>query len=82
MRNKHLTKGEIMSQNTVIHEFEEFSVVETVGGDFGLEHEDGNFYLSLSPNGSSEHERIIEWIRSDERTAEDFEDDINEDSIC
>ena len=58
----------------IIHEFENFTVSESVGGDFYIETEHGEFFY-LSPSGSDEHKKVIEWIKDPDRVEEDFLDD-------
>lgn len=62
-----------MKNTTLIHGFENFSVVQSISGDYFIETDNGEELLILSPNGSYEHERQAEWIRSTDRTEDDFE---------
>lgn len=62
-----------MSKSTLIHEFENFSVIRNVSGDYFIETDNGEELVILSLNGSYEHKRQAEWICSPDRTEEDFE---------
>lgn len=55
----------------IIHEFENLSVVRTIGGDYFIEIEEGDI-LILSPNGSDEHKGFGKWIEDPDREEADF----------
>jgi hypothetical protein len=55
-----------------IHEFKNLTVSRSIGGDYYVEHDNGQDELILSPSGSAEHELFIAWIESPDREEEDF----------
>lgn len=55
-----------------IHSFDRFSIVRSIGGDYYAESANGDI-LIMSPSGSEEHLRAIEWIEwPGPRTEEEF----------